>query len=127
MAGINRIHGHVVAPVTLHGGYTLAFFKVAGTNVGTADSPATDDGTAITLGNFAKAIRAIQTIATTVYIGARANNQFVVGIDEPSANRFVTANSDTDIGAAIDAVVTAATGVSTTVTDISGLTAGDLT
>jgi hypothetical protein len=126
MAGINRVHGHVVAPVTLHGGYTLAFFKVAGTNVGTADSPAADDGTPITLGNFSKAIRGIQTIATIVYIGARANNQFVVGIDEPSASRFVSANSDTDLAAAIDSVVTAATGVSTTVTDISGLTAGDL-
>ena len=126
MAGINRIHGHVVAPATLHGGYTLAFFKVAGTNVGTADSPATDDGTAITLGNFSKAIRGIQTIATIVYIGARANNQFVVGIDEPSANRFVSANSDTDIAAAIDAVVTAATSVSTTVTDVSDLTSGQI-
>jgi hypothetical protein len=126
MAGIDRIHGHVVAPATLHGGYTLAFFKVAGTNVGTADSPAVDDGTPITLGNFAKAIRAIQTIATTVYIGARANNQFVVGIDEPSASRFVSANSDTDLAAAIDAVVTAATGVSTTVTDVSDLTAGQI-
>jgi len=126
MAGIDRIHGHVVAPATLHGGYTLAFFKVAGTNVGTADSPAVDDGNPITLGNFAKAIRAIQTIATTVYLGARANNQFVVGIDEPSASRFVSANSDTDLAAAIDAVVSAATGVSTTVTDVSDLTAGQI-
>jgi len=126
MAGIDRIHGHVVAPATLHGGYTLAFFKVAGTNVGTADSPAVDNGTPITLGNFAKAIRAIQTIATTVYLGARANNQFVVGIDEPSASRFVSANSDTDLAAAIDAVVSAATGVSTTVTDVSDLTAGQI-
>jgi hypothetical protein len=126
MAGIDRIHGHVVAPATLHGGYTLAFFKVAGTNVGTADSPATDNGTPITLGNFAKAIRAIQTISTTVYLCASSNNHFVVGIDEPSASRFVSANSDTDLAAAIDAVVTAATGVSTTVTDISGLNAGDL-
>jgi hypothetical protein len=126
MAGIDRIHGHVVAPATLHGGYTLAFFKVAGTNVGTADSPAVDDGNPITLGNFAKAIRAIQTIATTVYLGARANNQFVVGIDEPSASRFVSANSDTDLAAAIDAVVSDATGVSTTVTDVSDLTAGQI-
>lgn len=126
MAGINRVHGHIVAPVTLHGGYTLAFFKVAGTNVGTADSPAADDGTPITLGNFSKAIRGIQTIATIVYIGARANNQFVVGIDEPSASRFVSANSDTDLAAAIDAVVTAATSVATTVTDVSDLTSGQI-
>jgi len=126
MAGINRVHGHIVAPATLHGGYTLAFFKVAGTNVGTADSPASDDGTPITLGNFSKAIRGIQTIATIVYIGARANNQFVVGIDEPSASRFVSANSDTDLAAAIDAVVTAATSVATTVTDVSDLTSGQI-
>lgn len=126
MAGINRVHGHIVAPATLHGGYTLAFFKVAGTNVGTADSPAADDGTPITLGNFSKAIRGIQTIATIVYIGARANNQFVVGIDEPSASRFVSANSDTDLAAAIDAVVTAATSVATTVTDVSDLTSGQI-
>ena len=124
MAGIARVHGGVVAPATLHGGYTMAFFKVAGTNVGTADSGG--GTTEITEGNFQKAIRAIQKLATIVYIGGRANNQFVVAVDEPSGNRYVSANDDDDLAAALAAMIQADTGVSTTVTDVSTLAAGSL-
>jgi hypothetical protein len=124
--GIDRIHGSAVTPnpFTLHGGYQMTFLKVAGSNVGTADSGG--DGSPITEGNFTKAIRAIQQIGTIVYIGTRANNQFVVAVDAATINPYVSANTDTSVTAAVDAVVTAATGVSTTVTDISGLAAGVL-
>jgi hypothetical protein len=121
-AGISRVHG----TVSSEGFYGLqpTILKIAGTNVGTADSV---DGTgAITEGNFTKSIRAIQRIASIVYIGTRANNQFVVIIDGATANAYVSANTDTDVAAAVDTVVTAATSVSTTVTDITGLAAGTL-
>lgn len=127
MAGIDRVHGGVVSPVTLHGGYQMTFLKVAGTGVGTADSVGA--GGAITDGNFAKAIRAIQSIATTVYIGTRADNQFVVALDgataQPTGPAYDT-DSTPSVAERIKAVIDAATGVTTTVTDISGLAAGVL-
>lgn len=127
MAGIDRVNGSVVNPVTLTGGYQMVFLKVAGTNVGTADTGGS--GVAIVEGNFTKAIRAIQTVATTVYIGTRANNQFVVALDgataQPTGPAFNTDSTPT-VAERIKAVVDAATGVATTVTDISGLEAGNL-
>jgi len=121
--GISRKNGTVVNPAGFYG-YTPLVLKVAGTNVGTADSVAGDGS--ITLGNFSKAIRAIELAASLIYVGARANNQFVVIIDGPSASPYVSANTDTDVAAAIAARVGAATGVSTTVTDVSTLAAGSL-
>jgi hypothetical protein len=49
-------------------------------------------------------------------------------IDGPSANAYISANDDSNLAAAIDAVVTAGLGggISVTVTDISGLVAGNL-
>ena len=128
MAGIDRVHGGVVSPVTLHGGYQMTFLKVAGTNVGTADTVGA--GGAITDGNFAKAIRAIQTVATVVYIGTRANDQFVVAVDgasaQPTGPAYDTDSSPT-VEERVQVLVRAATGVSgATVTDISGLAAGVL-
>jgi hypothetical protein len=112
--GITRINGTTQAG----GFYGLqpVILKIAGTGVGAAGIN----------GNFEKAIRAIQLRASIVYIGTRANDQFVVIIDGTSANAYNGSNSDTDITVAIDTVVTAATSVSTTVTDITGLTAGSL-
>jgi hypothetical protein len=113
MAGIDRIHGGVAAD-TLHGGYQQSFLLIAGTNVGTDDSVNGTTG-AITDGNFAKAIRAIQTIATTVFIGPRANNGFCVAVDGATAQPTGPAyDADGTPTAAerIQAVVRAATGVS---------------
>jgi hypothetical protein len=126
MAGISRVHGGVVAG-TLTGGLQMTFLKIAGTNIGTADS---GGGTsAITEGNFSKAIRALQTVATTVYIGTRANDQFVVAVDgataQPTGPAYDTDSTPT-VTERVKAVLDAATGVTTTVTDISGLAAGTL-
>ena len=122
--GIDRKNGSVLNPRGFFG-YQPLFLKVADTNVGTADSGG--GTTAITEGNYTKAIRAIGQIASIVYLGARANNQFVVVLDKASANPYDTANSDTDLGAAVVKVVEAATGLSSVVvTDISGLVSGNL-
>jgi hypothetical protein len=116
MAGIGRIHGGVVAE-TLTGGYQTTYFLVTGTNIGTAD---TVDGTTgvITDGNFSKAIRALQLNATTVFIGPRGANGFVVGLDTGSAAPTGPAY-DTDasptVAERLKAELDAATGVTTTV------------
>jgi hypothetical protein len=115
MAGIGRIHGGVVAE-TLHGGYQTTYFLVTGTNIGTADSVGA--GGVITEGNFQKAIRALQLNATTVFIGPRGDNGFVVGLDTGSAAPTGPAY-DTDASATIaerlKAELDAATSVTTTV------------
>jgi hypothetical protein len=115
MAGIPRVHGGV-AEGFLISGYSQTFLKITGTNVGTADTGGA--GSAITEGNFSKAIRAIQTIATTSYIGPRANDGFLVLVDAPTAQptgpAFDTDSTPT-VAERIKAVVDAATGVTTTV------------
>jgi hypothetical protein len=115
MPGINRVHGGVEEGFLLSG-YSQTFLKITGSNIGTADTGG--DGTAITEGNFSKAIRAIQTIATTSYIGPRADGGFVVLVDAPTAQPTGPAY-DTDatptVAERIKAVVDAATGVTTTV------------
>lgn len=117
MAGINRVHGGVVEGFLLSG-YSQTFLKITGTDVGTADTGGA--GSAITEGNFQKAIRAIQTIATTSFIGPRANNGFIVLVDAPTAQptglAFNTDESPT-VAERIKAVVDAATGVTTTVVE----------
>lgn len=117
MAGINRVHGGVVAGFLLSG-YSQTFLKITGTDVGTADTGGA--GSAITEGNFQKAIRAIQTIATTSFIGPRADNGFIVLVDAPTAQptgpAFDTDASPT-VAERIKAVVDVATGVTTTVVE----------
>ena len=111
MAGISRVNGNAAAGAFY--GYTPVFLLITGTDVGSAS---TGGGTsAIVEGNFEKAIRAIQLRASVVFVGPRGANGFVVGLDQPSANAYLSANTDTDLAAAIDSVVTAATGVATTV------------
>jgi hypothetical protein len=129
MAGIDRVHGSVVNPATLTGGYPMVFLKIAAnSNQFTADTGG--DTTAIVEGGFTKAIRAIQTVATIVYIGTRANGQFVVALDgstaQPTGPAYDTDASPT-VTARVKAVVEAAVAtVTATVTDISGLEAGNL-
>jgi hypothetical protein len=106
-------------------GYDPIILKISGTNVGTADTASVDGVAAFTEGNFSKAIRAIQTQMSIVHIGERADDQFVIMVDSATANAYVSANTDTNVAAAVDALVTAATSVSTTVAEIT-LAAGDL-
>ena len=126
MPGMIRTNGSVVAG-TLTGGYQMTFLKIAGTNVATAD---TGGGTAaIVEGNFTKAVRALSTIATIVYIGTRADNQVVIAVDgataQPTGPAYDTDASPT-VAERVKAVLDAATGVTTTITDITGLAAGTL-
>jgi hypothetical protein len=116
MPGINRIHGGVESEF-LMSAYQQTFIKITGTNVGTADSVNGTTG-AITDGNFAKAIRAIQTIATTSWIGPRHNDGFVIMVDgataQPTGPAYNTDDTPT-FAERLKIVLDAATGVTTTV------------
>lgn len=129
MAGISRVHGAPVERATLTGGYQMTFYKISGTNVGTADTGG--GATAITEGNFTKTIRAIQTIATIVYVGDRNADVLVVAVDgataQPDGPAYDT-DATPDVPARMKAVIDSIVfgGSSTvTVTDVSGLD-GDL-
>jgi hypothetical protein len=125
MPGINRIHGGVTAEF-LMSAYQQTFLKITGTNIGTADTVNGTTG-AITDGNFSKSIRAIQTIATTSWIGPRHNDGFLVLVDGATAQGTGPAY-DTDatptVAERVKAVLDAATSVSTTVVIPDMLAAG---
>ena len=126
MPGINRIHGGLTSEFLLSG-YQQTFLKITGTNVGTADSVNGTTG-AITDGNWTKAIRAIQTIATTSWLGPRADDGFLVMVDgataQPTGPAYNTDSTPT-VAERIKAVVDAATGVTTTVV-VPGMAAADV-
>jgi hypothetical protein len=107
-------------------GYDPIILKIAGTGVATADTASVDGVAGFTEGTLAKAVAAIQTQMSIVHIGERADNQVVMMIDSATANAYVSANSDTDVAAAVKALVDTATSVTSTVTEIT-LAAGDLT
>lgn len=106
-------------------GYDPLILKITGTGVATADTASTDGVAAFSEGNFSKAIRAIQSQMSIVHVGERADNIVVVMVDSATANAYVSANTDSDVAAAVKALVDTATGVTSTVAAIT-LTAGDL-
>jgi len=119
--GVTRTNGGPAAGSFY--GYQTTFFLVADTNVGTADTGGA--GSAIVEGNWSKSLRAIQTVGSIVFVGPRANNGFVVGIDAATANAYLTANNNTDVSAAIVAAVEAATGLSSVTATAKTLTLAD--
>lgn len=106
-------------------GYDPIILKITGTNVATADTASADGVAAFTKGNLAKALEAIQTQMSVVHVGERADNLICVIVDATTANAFVSANTDSDVPAAVKALVDTATGVTSTVAAIT-LAAGDL-
>ena len=131
MAGIDRIHGSVVNPASLNSGYALTFLKIAVSGITLAADTVNATTGAITEGNFTKAVRVIQNVASIIYIGVRANGQFVVAVDGATAQPTGPAyDSDTSptVTERLKAILEAALSGSTfTITDISNLASGDLT
>lgn len=109
MAGIAKVHGSTAAGAFY--GYQPLFLLISGTGVGTADTVSAA-GLITLQGNFGKAVRAIQIAASVVFIGPRSDNGFIVAIDAATASD----NNAADVATLVDANITAATGVSTTVT-----------
>jgi len=83
-AGIARVHGQA-APGAFYG-YTPLVVKVAATGKFTADTVNGTTG-AITDGGYAKAIKAVQTVGSIVWLGAQTANTFTAVVDYPSANQ----------------------------------------
>lgn len=121
MSGVTRTNGGP-APGSFYG-YQTTFFLVEDTNVATADTGGA--GSAIVEGNWSKSLRAIQTVGSIVFVGPRADNGFVVGIDAATANPFLSANTNTDVAAAIVAVVQTATGLTSVTAVAKTLTLAD--
>lgn len=120
-AGIARVNGNAAAGAFY--GYQPTFYMIAGTNVGTANS---GGGTsAIVEGNFEKALRAVQLRASIVFVGPRSNNGFLIAVDATTASAYNTANTDTDVAAALQALVRTATGVSGATVTAKTLTLAD--
>jgi hypothetical protein len=115
MGGISRVNGGVVANSGFYG-MSPTVLKIYASNVGLADTGGS--GTAIVEGNFSKAIRAIQTVASIVFIGTRGDDGFLVIVDQPSAQPTGAAyDSDASptVTERVKAVVDAATSLSVTV------------
>ena len=102
-------------------GYEPRFLKVSGTNVATADTASVDGVAAFTEGNLAKAVKALQTRASIVHIGERADNLVVMVVDGATC-----ADTDQELENLIDAAVGGdGTGSVATVATIT-LASGDL-
>jgi hypothetical protein len=127
---IERVHGNPGAG-TLHGGYQQAFYLIEGTNVGTVD---TGGGSLNNLpnpiveGNYTKALRAIQTIATTVFIGPAGANGFCIAVDgataQPDGPAYDT-DGTPDFATRAQVLVRAATGVSGATVTVKTLALAD--
>ena len=127
MPGINRVHGGVAEGFLLSG-YSQTFLKITNAgNVFTADTGGS--GSAITEGGLQKAIRAIQTIATTSWIGPRADGGFLVLVDAPTAQPTGPAydtDADPTVAERIKAVVDSALSTATTVVAVPGMLAANV-
>jgi hypothetical protein len=130
MAGIDRIHGSVVSPASLNSGYALKFFKVAVSGINLADDTTNATTGAITEGNFTKAVRVVQNVASIVYLGTRANAQFVVAVDgatlQPTGEAYNSDTSPTVTERLKIDLEAALAGSTFTITDISALTTGQI-
>lgn len=115
-AGIARVHGQAAAGAFY--GYSPVVVKILNTGTFTADSV---DGTtgAITEGGYSKAVKAVQTVGSIVWLGAQNANTFTAIVDYPSLNQGDgaggNAGATTGFGALKAALVAA--GVDNTTTD----------
>jgi len=128
MAGIDRIHGSVVNPASFASGYSMTFLLIAVSGITLAADTVNGTTGAITEGNFTKAVRVIQNVASIVYIGTRANGQFVVAVDgataQPTGEAYNTDTSPTVTERLKLDLEAALAGSTFTITDVSALTTG---
>jgi len=119
MAGFSRVNGQAAAGSFY--GYTPLVIKVAATGGFTANSGG--GTTAITEGGYDKAVRAIETLGSVIWLGAQTDNTFTAVVDGPSFNAGAGATTSGAYGALRDAM-SSATSVSVgsvTVTTSSAL------
>jgi len=78
MPGVTKVHGRVL-PDSMSGGYRTTFLKIG--NAQRDFSTSTLVSGALVEGGFDKAIKAIQKVASTVYIGPNEDRGIIVGVD----------------------------------------------
>ena len=111
MATLNRVHGQVAAGAFY--GYSPLVIKIADSgNSFTADTVNGTTG-AITDGGYSNAVKAIQSVASIVWLGARTDASAIcVIVDYPSCNQGdgVAGSGVTTGFGALKAAIVAATG-----------------
>lgn len=102
MATISKTHGQVAAGAFF--GYTPLVIKVADSSTRfTIDS---GGGTsAITEGGYSKAVKAIQSLGSIVWLGAQTDAAITVIVDQPTFNAGAGATTSGAYGALKDAMV----------------------
>lgn len=101
MAGIDRVNGAPSAEA-FYGGYQPLVIKVENNGVFTAN---TGGGTtAIVEGGYAKAVKALQTVGSIVWLGTQTANSFTAVVDGATVNRGAGATTAGTWGALKDAL-----------------------
>jgi hypothetical protein len=78
MPGVAKVHGRVL-PDSMSGGYRTTFLKIGNAQRDFSTSTLVEG--VLVEGGFDKAIKAIQKVATTVYIGPNEDRGIIVGVD----------------------------------------------
>lgn len=107
MAGIGRVHGAPAAGAFY--GLQPTVVKVAATGKFTADSGTAP--TAITEGGYTKAVKAMQTVGSIVWLAARDADVFTAVVDGATLNNGAGATTAGAFGALRDAMVSNCGGV----------------
>ena len=117
MPGVAKVHGRVL-PDSMSGGYRTTFLKIG--NAQRDFSTSTLVSGALVEGGFDKAIKAIQKVASTVYIGPNEDRGIIVGVDgitaQPTGPAYDT-DSTPSVAERIKAEVD--TALNTTTTTVS--------
>jgi hypothetical protein len=117
MPGVTKVHGRVL-PDSMSGGYRTTFLKIG--NAQRDFSTSTLVAGALVEGGFDKAIKAIQKVASTVYIGPNEARGIIVGVDgitaQPTGAAYDT-DSTPSVAERIKAEVD--TALNTTTTTVS--------
>jgi hypothetical protein len=117
MPGVTKVHGRVL-PDSMSGGYRTTFLKIG--NAQRDFSTSTLVSGALVEGGFDKAIKAIQKVASTVYIGPNEDRGIIVGVDgitaQPTGAAYDT-DSTPSVAERIKAEVD--TALNTTTTTVS--------
>jgi hypothetical protein len=109
MATINKVHGQVSAGAFY--GYSPLVIRI--TDSGNSFTADTGGGTtAIVEGGYSKAVKAIQTVGSIVFLGAQGNGAICAIVDGPSFNQGdgVAGSGVTTGFGALKAAIVAATG-----------------
>lgn len=106
-AGITRVHGEAAAGAFY--GLQPIVVNIAATGKFTADTVTSGGGTSgdilVSEGGYAKAVKALETLASIVWLGTQANDSFTAVVDGTSFNTGAGATTAGTYGALKDSLV----------------------